>query len=76
MSLDYWYPRKSEKAKGYFIRREHHDKIIYGDAFFKRLEDAQKACDKLNEMIDNGEKRRKENWKENHHDKFRKPKTN
>ena len=75
MAIDYWTPKESEKAKGYFIRREHRGEVTYGDVYHKRLEDAQNACNKLKEMIDNGERRRKENWKEIHHDKLREPKT-
>lgn len=75
MAIDYWQPAESKKAKGYFIRREHRGEVQLGDVYHARLEDAQKACDRLNAMLENAERRRKEKWKELHNDKFRKPKT-
>lgn len=76
MALNYWMPLESKKAKGYFIVRDVKDERRYGSVFHSRLEDAQKACDALNNMIDMGERRRKDNWKERKYEQLRNAETN
>lgn len=67
MSL--WMVKESPKKDGYYLTRERQDKntntvrIDNGDVYYKRREDAERACDiRNNTIVELNEKRRKEKY--------------
>lgn len=64
--MNLWKPYRSEKAKGYFVvkeRKENGEPVKrFGKVFFARLEDAQKHCNMLNDLI-------RERHNEHHYEK-------
>ena len=78
MALEYWKPRKSEKAKGYFVvqDRKSKDDFVrkYGSVFYAKESDAIRQCEIRNELIEEVIERNRKERRYKNNGKVRRPK--